>query len=237
MSNYADPAAIEWNNPNKILGHKKSLELITPFFKGKKKLSCFCLPASNWNFERRLVKTFPNIKFSITGVERNETVFQVAQDTIAKLKYKNASFNIHETDVASFFARNVAGTNYNMINLDWMGVFSMEKENDLRLVFARNHTPSYLLMLTMGIPRTSLETQTKLKQAIIQDKNPVSKNLFKSLESQGFPLKEMYIHGIPRVVYNFGKQFQKVAKFQGLIEYPSTSGQTQLVFSFIVENN
>lgn len=241
MNQYSDPAIVNWDNANKKLGRDITEKTTHSLFFKNTKLKTvryLCLPAREWLYEKQMVTQYPQIEFQITGIERNHKVYEDAYLNMTKMKYPNATFDLQESSVSTFLANSFSGIHYDIVNLDWMGTLSKEKEQDLAFVFARNYSKKYLLKMTMGIIRTGNPIQNKLL-SIIKLKAKTDKRLrllLDLMETRSYNIKDLYKYGVPEIVSEIGKQFNKKVQYEDVVEYPSTYGHPQLVFFFTVTN-
>lgn len=241
MSNYADPATINWNNPNKLLGRKLTKETLDRIFFNKRKvkrLSYFCLPAHYWAYETEMVQSYPSVNFDITGVEQDSKVYRHAFTHAKKIKAKNAKFKIYLDSVSNFFSNELSKKHFDIVNLDWMGVISREKITDLVNVFRKNIAKEYTLILTMGTTRTASIWQRTMLQAL-KDKaktDKLAQLILESMLTRGYNMIDLYRQAIPIMLSDIAKGLNKEVVFQEMIKYPSTAGHSQLVFFFKVKS-
>jgi len=159
-----NPTLLDWKSrPKKRENDDVNSSLMGPLMATRKNIQCLTLPAKDWIFEKQLARKFSHNQFLFQGIERDPIVHGASWNSIAKSSsWPQNAIGIlpeHPLAVAEFIDQ-LPGEQleipYDLVYLDWMGIWSKEKRHAVNLLFERNaFAPHSFFCMTLGTGRST----------------------------------------------------------------------------------
>lgn len=194
----ADPSNISWNGntakheANSFMYRSMTYDLMQMKPSGKR-LRVLSLPGPTAIWELGLEVTFPMLDFSFTGLERDEKVHARLARQLAGMP-SHYKMTPQPCDFQQFAEEQTRRNKpYDVIYLDWMGTWSIEKKENISTLFAAEMlAPGGLLIITVSLGRGGRPTNDELYD--LSDELPFA---FYDARGQDKHVKSIKVRGIP----------------------------------------
>ena len=227
-----DPKRITWGSnlakrtADHMLYRSMAFDLLQQHRRTKNRLRILSLPAKTWVWEQELANTFPSIPMEFIGLERDPMIHKKTAKFSEALP-QHFKMTAGPLDFRSFADRTARRRPYDVIYLDWMEIWSKEKEDDIAAMF-RNELLAVggMLLLTVSLRRGRPETMSELMD--LSYDLPLA---FYDARGEDKYASNLKVRGIPHWVQNNAKEYFDIdmRPLMASVYYSSTgiSQQTQ----------
>jgi hypothetical protein len=207
MNESIDPSKVAWglNTAKRAADHmlyrSMAFDLMRQYRRTKKRLSILSFPAETWVWEQALASDFPSVPMEFTGLERNP---KIHGRTVRFMEVLSRHFSMTNgpLEFCDFAELSTRRRPYDVIYLDWMGTWSMEKKEDIAAMF-RNKMLAVggMLLMTVSLRRGRPETMGELTD--LSYDLPLA---FYDARGEDKYTSNLKVRGIPHWVQNYAKE-------------------------------